>query len=572
MEMREKLARRLKVARGEKPADLVIKGGRMVNVLSAQVQETDIAVFDGVVVGQGHYQGVETLELDGQFICPGFIEGHLHVESTFLTPAELTRAVCPRGTSTVVADPHEIANVMGLAGVRAMLANSEDLPITFYFNAPSSVPATHMETAGASLEAAELIKMASWPRILGLAEVMNFPGVVAGAPDVLDKILAFTGRPVDGHAPLLSGRDLNAYIWAGPESDHECTLLSEAAEKLDKGMWVMIRQGTSAQNLADLLPLVNERTERRCLLVSDDRHPDDLAQKGHLDSLLRLAVSQGLDPMIALRMVTLNPARRFGLARRGALAPGYAADLVVLDDLKDFKVRRVYKNGRLVAKDGHLVGNLEAPFPHAARNTMRLPAFSSESFRLPVKGGRVRVIELVPGQILTKQAVEDTPVRDGLLTADPGRDLARLFVLERHGKSGGLGLGMVRGLGLAKGALASSVAHDSHNLVVAACDDASLFTAVRKVADMGGGLCVALGERVLGAMPLPLAGLMSHKDLGGVLEDLAGLRGAAAKVCSREEPFMILSFLALPVIPELRLTDRGLVDVNAFKTVELFLD
>lgn len=572
MEVREQLAARLKAARGEEPADLVIKGGRIVNVLSAQVQETDVAVYDGVVVGLGDYQGRETLELDGKFVCPGFIEGHLHVESTFLTPAELARAVCPRGTSVIVADPHEIANVMGLAGVRAMLTNSEDLPVTFYFNAPSSVPATHMETAGASLEAAELIEMASWPRILGLAEVMNFPGAVAGAPDVLDKILAFEGRPMDGHAPLLSGKDLNAYILAGPESDHECTLLQEAAEKLGKGMWVMVRQGTSAQNLADLLPLVNERTERRCLLVSDDRHPDDLAQKGHLDSLLRLAVSQGLDPMIALRMVTLNPARRFGLARRGALAPGYAADLVVLDDLKDFKVRQVFKNGRLAAKDGRLAGPLDVPFSDAARDTMRMPAFSAESFRLPVAGSRVRVIKLVPGQILTKQAVEDAPARDGLLAADPARDLARLFVLERHKKSGRLGMGLVKGLGLKKGALASSVAHDSHNLMASACDDVSLLTAVRKVGEMGGGLCVALGERVLGAMPLPLAGLMSDKDLRGVLDDLADLRGAAAQVCSRDEPFMFLSFLALPVIPELRLTDRGLVDVNAFKIVELFLD
>lgn len=569
---RQLLAQRLEVARGEAPADLVLAGGRVVNLFSGQIEELDVAVHQGRVVGLGAYQGRERLDLGGAYLCPGFMDGHLHVESTMLCPAELARAVCPRGTTALVADPHEIANVLGLAGIEAMLQGSEGLPVTFYFNAPSCVPASPLEDSGAMLSAADLLQAARHPRVLGLAEVMNFPGLVAGDPQVLDKVLAFAGRPLDGHAPLLGGPGLNAYLTGGPDSDHECTLLSEAAEKLARGMWVMIREGTSAHNLGDLLPLVTPFSERRCLLVSDDRHPDTLAHQGHLDDILRLAVAQGLDPLMALRLVTLNPARRFGLARRGAVAPGYAADLVVLEDLKNFRALMVFKAGRQVAREGRCLDPCATPFPSLARGSMRAGPLDAGIFRVAAAGAKARIIGLVPGQILTEHLVEETPAQDGWLKADASRGLARLAVIERHRASGQAGHGLVKGLGLRGGALAGSVAHDSHNLVVAGMDDASMLTAARRVAEMGGGLCAALGQQVLAELPLPLAGLMSPEPLARVLTGLEDLRQGADLICSHPEPFMPLSFVCLPVIPHLKLTNRGLVDVDAFAPVGLFTD
>ncbi len=569
---REQLMARLRVARGDEPADLVFAGGKVVDVFSGTVQEVDVALHDGIVAGLGKYSGKKTIDLKGAYLTPGFIEGHLHIESTMLCPAQLAMAISPHGTSLVVADPHEIANVMGLQGIRAMLKNSQGLPVTFYLNAPSCVPATHLETSGAALGPEELEQTLSWKRILGLAEVMNFPGAVAGDSEVLDKIIAFKGRAIDGHAPLLSGKDLNAYLLAGPNSDHECTNLAEAAEKLAKGMWVMIRQGTAAHNLVELLPLVTPLTERRCLLVSDDRHPDDLAHEGHLDAILKLAVAKGLDPMIALRLVTLNPARRFMLKTRGAIAPGWVADLVVLDDLKDFKVRQVYQAGRLVAEDGRVLYPSTPPFASAAMSTMKLPRLDEETLLLEATGPRVRIIDLVPGQVLTEKSIDDAPTDGPYLSADPERDVARLLVIERHGINGNIGQGLLRGLGLREGALASSVAHDSHNLVVAGMDSESLLTAARRVGEMGGGLCVALGEKIIAELPLPIAGLMSDQPLGQTVEELERLRTAAASICSHPEPFMALSFVCLPVIPKLKLTDMGLVDVDSFGFVDLFVD
>jgi adenine deaminase len=568
---REQLATRLRVARGEEPADLVLTGGKVVDVFSGKVREIDVALHDGIVAGLGDYAGKEQVDLKGSYLAPGFIEGHLHIESTMLCPAQLAIAVAPHGTSLIVADPHEIANVMGLQGIKAMLKNSQGLPVTFYFNAPSCVPATHLETSGAMLGPEELEQTLSWKRMLGLAEVMNFPGAVAGDPEVLDKIIAFKGRPIDGHAPLLSGKGLDAYLMAGPNSDHECTELAKAAEKLAKGMWIMIRQGTTAHNLTDLLPLVTPLSERRCLLVSDDRHADDLAREGHLNAILKMAVAKGLDPMMALRMVTLNPARRFMLKRRGAIAPGWVADLVVLEDLSGFKVRQVFQAGSLVAENGNVLDPFAPPFAGAALSTMKLPALDEEAFLLEATGSQVRVIELVPGQVLTDQSIQETPTDGPYLSADPARDLARLVVIERHGVNGNIGQGLLHGLRLSEGALASSVAHDSHNLVLAGMDSESLLTAARRVGEMGGGLCVANGDEILAELPLPLAGLMSGLPLDQVVDQLDELRAAVSSICSHPEPFMALSFVCLPVIPKLKLTDRGLVDVDRFELVDLFV-
>lgn len=562
---------RLAVARGDAPADLVFGGGKVVNLFNGSLEQVDVAVHRGRVVGLGSYQGRRQVDLKGAYLCPAFMEGHIHVESSLLAPAELAKAMVPHGTCALVGDPHEIGNVLGLAGVQAMLAASRDLPMEFFFMAPSCVPATNLEDSGADLEAADLARLARHGRVLGLAEMMNFPGAAGGDPGVLAKLKAFRHRPMDGHAPLLGGHGLNAYLTAGPQSEHEATLRSEGAEKLARGMWLMIRQGTSAKNLAELIPLVNQVTERRCLLVNDDLQADTLAGRGHMDHLLRLAVGYGVDPISALRMVTLNPARRFGLERRGAVAPGWRADLVVLEDLKDFTVRQVYHAGELVAQEGRCLHPCGTAFPDVAQGTMRLAPLGAESFQVKVGGPKARVIGLMEGQLITQSLVEDTPRKDGLLAADPARGLARLAVVERHRASGRIGFGLVKGLGLREGALGSTVAHDSHNLMVAGMDDVSMLSAARRLKELGGGWVVTRGEKVLAELPLPLAGLMSDQPLDTVLAGLRGLSEATAKVCSHPDPFMPISFLALPVIPHLKISDRGLIDVDAFAPVELFI-
>jgi adenine deaminase len=563
---------RLKAARGEKPADLVFKGGRVVNVFTGRIERTSLAVHRGRVVGLGDYQGRQEVKLGGAYLAPAFIEGHIHVESTLLAPAELARLMVPHGTAALVGDPHEIGNVMGIAGVEAMLAASRNLPMTFYFMAPSCVPATPLEDSGADLEAADLSRLARHRRVLGLAEMMNFPGAAGGDPEVLAKLHAFRRQPRDGHAPLLSGKQLNAYIAAGPQSEHEATLYSEGAEKLARGMWLMIRQGTSAKNLAELLPLVNSRTERRCLLVSDDVQADTLARRGHLDHLLKLAVAGGLDPVTALRLVTLNPARRFGLAGRGGLAPGYRADLVVLDDLKEFQVGQVYHAGRLVADRGRCLHPCNTPFSPAARGSMNVAPLRAGVFRQKVGGAKARIIGLIPEQLITGYLLEKTPQSQGWLSASAQRDLARIAVIERHRASGRVGLGLVKGLGLKSGALASTVAHDSHNLMVVGMDERSMLTAARHLVKIGGGWAVAKGDQVLASLPLVLGGLMSDQPLAEVLTGLKELETASRKICALDDPFMPISFLALPVIPHLKISDRGLIDVDAFAPVGLFTD
>jgi adenine deaminase len=563
----------VKYAAGEEPADLVLKHARVVNVFTGEVLEADVAMAAGAIVGVGEgYAGRETLDLAGRVVCPGFIDGHLHIESTMLVPYQFARAVVPRGTTSVVCDPHEIANVLGMDGIRYMLEASEGLPVTVFVMASSCVPASHLETAGASLTADDLAPLLDHPRVLGLAEMMNFPGVLRGLPDVMAKLemARERGLPIDGHAPGLSGRGLQAYLAAGPRSDHECTDLDEAREKLRAGMYVFIREGTTEHNLADLLPVVTPASARRCLLVSDDRHPDDLMDHGHIDHSIRLAIGQGLDPVTAIRMATLNAAERFRLWDRGAVAPGYRADLVVLDDLVSVRVDRVFSAGRLVAEHGEMVETTPGPTVEARRSVNI--KWEELSLAIPAGGDRARVIGVVPGQIVTESRELPVQVEDGLAVADPSEDVLKLAVLERHHASGNVGLGFVQGLGLQRGALAGTVAHDSHNLIVAGTNDADMLVAARAVAEMGGGLAAVAGGQVVGRVPLSVAGLMSEMPLETVRQEMDALLAAARDLgSSLPNPFMSLSFLALPVIPKLKLTDRGLVDVDAFDFVPLFV-
>jgi len=565
-----RLQPRLRVARGEAPADLVLTGARVANVYTGEWQEIAVAVFDGIIVGLGDYPGPR-LPVPGRYILPGFIDGHLHLESSMLTPGELARALLPLGTTTVVADPHEIANVLGAAGLDYLLSASEGLPVDFFFMLPSCVPASPLETSGARLGAAALEPYRRHPRVLGLAEVMNFPGLVAGEPELLAKLALFPQGPVDGHAPLLTGPALNAYRLAGIGSDHECTTLAEAREKLRLGFTLMVREGSLAKNLADLLPAVTPASLRRTMLITDDSHPEDLLRTGHLNHLLRKAVSLGLDPLAALTMATLNPAEYFRLRDRGAVAPGLAADLVVVEDLTDFRIDKVFKNGRLLVDQGRLTAAAEtAPVP-APASAMHVKELAPEALSPPVTAREVKVIGLIPGQLLTEKRLLTAPVRGGRLAADPARDLLKLAVVERHHGTGNLGLGMVQGFGLPRGALASSVAHDSHNIVVVGADEADMLQAVRHLVHLGGGMTVVAGGKVLADLALPIAGLISPRPLEQVAAAYTRLKKAYHGLGGAlQDPFMALSFLALPVIPALKLTDLGLVDVDRFEVVPLW--
>jgi adenine deaminase len=559
---------------------LLLRGGRLLDVFTGDVVSTNVLLGGRMVleVGPRPLDAVRTIDLDGAMILPGFIDGHIHLESSLLTPRRFAEAVVPSGTTTVVADPHEIANVLGLDGVRWMLGAAARLPLDVMVMAPSCVPASTLETTAARLDAAAIGRMLRWRRVIGLAEVMDVPGVLAHAPHVMRKIALARRRrrPVDGHAPGLSGAALDRYVAAGIASDHECVTAEEARAKLARGMRVMIREGSQARNLGDLARVVDAVTVRRCLLVTDDRNAADLARDGHVDHLLRAAVAHGIPPLWAVQMVTLNAAEHAGLAGPGgigAIAPGWQADLAVVDDLASFTVQLVVKRGSVVAERGRLVGELPAPSP--MRSTMAVAQLDVAALRVAATSARaaVRVIGVVPGQIRTDALTRTPRVARGAIVADPGRDLAKLVVVDRHTGSGRVGRGLVHGFGLARGALASSIAHDAHNLVAAGVEDADILAALRAVESSHGGLAAAAGGATVAHLALPVAGLMSDAPLVQTVEDLDRLETAARSLGSRlSHPFGVLSFLALPVVPALRLTDRGLVDVARGALVPLVAD
>jgi adenine deaminase len=494
-----------------------------------------------------------------------------------LNPFQFARAVVPRGTTSVVSDPHEIANVCGLKGVHYMLDVSAGLPLTVFVNAPSCVPATHMSTAGADLDAAQLTTLLDHPRVVGLAEMMNFPGLILGDPAVLAKMEAFRGRIVDGHSPGVSGPWLNAYAAAGVGSDHECTTREEATERLRLGMYIYIREGTSERNLIELLPTVTPENSRRFCFCADDRHHNDIVDHGHIDHFLRMAIDQGLDPVMAIRMATLNAAERFRLHDLGAIAPGKRADLVVFADLNDIRPTLVFSGGRLVAEDNEPVGDWREPTVDetAVRNTVNVDwnTIGESTFHIPAAGDHVRVIGAIEGQVTTEHRIERIARDKHRTVADVERDILKMAVIERHRGTGNIGLGFVQGFGLQKGALAGSVAHDHHNIVIIGADDRSMLTAARAVGEMGGGLVVANQERVLAQLPLPIAGVMSDQSVNTVRDAMDTLLTTSAALGSViHDPFMVMSFMALEVIPSLKLTDQGLVDVEQFKPVPLFVE
>ena len=561
---RQGLADLIAVARGDTPGDLLFTNARVVNTLTAEIEETDVVVFDGRIAGLGGgYRARDTVDLRGAYLLPAFINGHTHVESSHLWITEYARAIVPRGVVAVVTDLHEIANVAGLSGIRAVLRAVAALPLQLHLMAPSCVPATSLETAGATLGPDEIRQLLDAEGATGLGEVMDFPGVIQAQPRVLDKLVMASDRPVDGHAPGVGGKALNAYLAAGPHSDHESTTLAEGREKLRRGMYLMIREGTTEKNLAELLPLVTDRTAGRCLFVTDDRSAAHLASDGDVDAVVRKAIDLGLDPIRAVQLATLNPALRFGLRGVGAIAPGYRAHLIVCDDLRRPLARRVYFDGRPVAEEGEALFETSSAVDPSLLHTVNVGDLSVDSFALPAIGSRYPVIAAIPGQILTGRRLEEVRVEGGRIVTDSDRDILKLAVVERHHGSGRIGVGLVSGFGLKRGALASSYAHDSHNVIVVGVDEGDMLAAVRRIATMQGGLVAVADGEVLAELPLPVAGIMSTESAAVVSHRGALLNAAALSLGARiPEPFAVLSFLALPVIPSLRLTDMGLVDVD----------
>jgi adenine deaminase len=562
-----RMRRLISMARGQLSADLLLTNARIVNVFSGSIEQGNVAICGSSVAGIGDYtDGREIIDLRGKHLAPGFIDGHTHVESSLLYITEYARAVVPRGTAAIVTDLHEVANVCGLSGAREILSASDTLPLDVFFMVPSCVPATRLETAGAEITADDVQMALNWSHSIGLGEMMNFPGVLNADSQVLLKLASAGGLVIDGHAPALSGKDLNAYAAAGIRSDHESTSLGEAREKLSRGMWVMIREGSSEKNLADLLPLVNDRTSHRCLFVVDDRSCLDLVADGDMDAIVRKAIQLGLDPIRAIQMATINPAQYFGLSRMGAVAPGYEANLVVFSDLATPQIEMVFHQGSLAAQDGHALFNEQARPAEALRHTVRTKPFGVDALRMPAGMRHQPIIEIVPGQILTRKTSADVRLRDGFIVADVEQDILKLAVVERHRASGNTGLGLVKGFGLKKGALASSVAHDSHNVIAVGVEETDIAAAIGEVERLQGGLVIAADGQILASLPLPVAGLLSDKPLEAVAAMLGNLERVASELgCPLKSPFSILSFLALPVIPQLRLTDLGLVDVESFR-------
>lgn len=563
------LAKLIAVARGDVPADLLLQNARVVNTFIGTIEEGNVAIYGDRIAGIGNYhKAKKAIDLKGSYLAPGLINGHTHIESSMLHPAQYAQAVVPKGTSAVVTDLHEIANVAGLEGIKFVMDWAQKLPLDIFLMAPSCVPATNMETSGAEITAKDIKKILKMKNVIGLGEMMNFPGVINGDKQVLSKIAAAQGEVIAGHAPGVTNKHLNAYLAAGIYSDHESTATEEGREKLRRGMYLMIREGSSEKNLDTLLPLVNDKTYQRCFFVVDDRSCSDLFNEGDIDAVVRKAIQKGLEPVRAIQMATLNTAEYFRLYDYGGIAPGYIANLITINDLQQLEINMVFYKGRLVASEGsYLLSPPKIP-ANELTNTVRTKPFDIEALKLTSDTESLPVIEIIAGQIITKKRVEKIKTKDKVVMPDTDEDILKLVVVERHKSTGNIGIGLVKGFGLKQGALASSIAHDSHNIVAVGTNDLDIFTAIKQVENLQGGLVVCDNGRVLATLPLPIAGLLSPEPLHKIVNEFNNVEKAASGLGPvPPAPFALLSFIALPVIPELRLTDMGIVDVLEFRLI-----
>ena len=565
----------IRVSKGSTDADLVLKNAKLINVLSEEIYETDIAITGDIIAGISKgYKGKKEIDLNGAYVSPSFIDGHVHLESSMLLPSEFARLVVPSGTTTVVADPHEISNVMGLQGISFMREATKNLPLDVYMTLPSCVPATNLETSGVELNSYDLALLIDAPWVLGIAEMMNFPGVINGDNSVLSKIKLGIekSKRIDGHAPHLCGKELDAYVAAGIASDHECTTAEEAIEKLRLGMHIMVREATGARDLEALIPVLKNYNTRKCMFVTDDRHPKHLKQ--HISKMVKKAVSLGVSPIKAIQMASLNTAEYFKLQNLGAIAPGYKADIAVFKDLESFEPCIVFKNGKLAAQDGKMLVDTAGFKIPQIRGSVNIKWLNKEDFKIKVPENKeqIKVINVIPQQLITKQTVENALIKNGLAVSDTDRDILKIAVIERHRASGNIGLGFVKGFGIKNGAIASTVAHDSHNMIVIGTNDDDMYQAAVELVKSQGGKIIVNSGKVLAHLALPIAGLMSDKPYEEVNVKLENLEKAAKDIgCKINDPFMSMAFLSLSVIPELKITDKGLIDVNKFEITELFV-
>lgn len=572
---KEQLKRKIAVAAKREKADIVIKGGKIIDVFNQEIIEGDIAIADGMFVGIGDFEGEQIIDAKNRYISPGFIDGHVHIESAMVAPSEFAKVVVPHGVTTVIADPHEIANVAGLEGIQFMIGASEHLPLNVYFMLPSCVPATPFENSGAILNSKDLQALYAHDRVLGLGEVMDYPAVFQAADSIVDKLVSAAdhGKKIDGHAAGIDASGINVYMTAGIRSDHECATASEARERLQRGMYLMLREGSAAKDLSSLIEVVNEKNARRCLFVTDDKHLDDLLAEGSIDHNVRLAINYGISPLLAIQMSTLNAAECFGLSQKGAIAPGYDADFLLLDDLEKIDIYQVYKSGELVAEKGKMVQQElkeSELLPHLT-NSMQFKDIDSNDLSIHLENSLAHVIGIIPNSLITKHLIKEVDVEKSCFLPSVKRDLLKLVVIERHKKTGNIGLGIVHGLNLQSGVIASTVAHDSHNLVIAGTNDTDILTTIDEIKKMSGGLVVVENGEVLASLSLPIAGLMTDQGFTTVNRELNDLNEALRQIgfSGNFNPFLTLSFLALPVIPELKLTDLGLFDVNNFQHISI---
>ena len=562
----------INTARGFDKADLVLKNANVINVLTEEIYKADIAITNGIIVGVGdNYNGHIEVNAEGKFVSPSFIDGHVHLESSMLMPSEFAKLVVPSGTTTVITDPHEISNVLGLHGISFIKHAVEGLPLDVFCMLPSCVPATSFETSGFDLQSYDLSMLIDRPWILGLAEMMNFTGVLNNDPVVMSKIeLAQShNKRIDGHAPKLTGKDLCAYVASGISSDHECTTPEEAIEKLRLGIYVMIREGTAAKDLNALIPVLKEKNTDKCIFVTDDRHPNDL--KSHINGMVRTCVQHGINPIKAIRIASLNTAEYFGLKNLGAVAPGYKADLLLLPDLENFEPELVIKNGEIVAQNGKLIKSPDKNLLGAARGSVNVRWIERTAFQIPAQSDSIKAIEVIPNQLITNSIDAKIKLIDDLAEANVEEDILKICVIERHRASGNIGRGFVKGFGLKSGAIASTVAHDSHNMVIVGTNDEDMYRAAVRLIKLQGGKVVVNNQEVLAELPLPIAGLISDKDYEFVTKSCEDLNKAASSLgCKLNDPFMAMGFLSLPVIPNLKITDKGIFDTNRFEFIDIF--
>ncbi|WP_270180543.1 adenine deaminase [Alkalihalobacillus sp. CinArs1] len=568
----EQFIKRIQTASGDRAADTVIKNARILDIYNLRLIAGDVAITDGKFVGIGAFEGKETIDAKQKILIPALIDAHVHIESAMVSPSQFSKAVLPHGVTTVITDPHEIGNVLGAEGISYMIDDSENIPMDVFFMLPSCVPSTPYENAGATLTANDLKPFYNHPRVLGLAEVMDYPSVKHTDPSMMDKLLDAHryDKKIDGHAAGLPSHALNVYKSAGINTDHECVSAEEALERIQRGMYVLIREGSVAKNMKQILPAVTPQNARRFLFCTDDKHMDDLISEGSVDHNIRLAIKHGIDPYLAIQMASLNVAECYGL-NKGAIAPGLDADFLVMNDLETFDIYQVFREGKLVAEDGTTSFKPKPLSSQEIRNTVNIQTITQESLRITLESKRANVIEIVPNQIVTKHLTLDVETTENTFIPSKEADLMKLAVIERHHHTGNIGLGIVKGLGFEKGAIATTVGHDSHNVIVAGTNDEDILSAIDALKQIGGGLVVVRDEEVIGELPLPIAGLLSDKGYQAVNKGLLELDIALKEIGAPEHfnPFLTLSFLSLPVIPELKLTDKGLFDVTAFKHISI---